>query len=144
MVEILEEMQRKSDKIVDFYNLHGLIGEAKTLIELSEKLEEAAKRVAKEGDPGKVAELNKCLMWVGRNVNPVAHSDADIANQVSMETFGAQPFPRISQITELTNMTLHQSPEFKFLYTKLVRERNLVEDGFYQANELIRATLGKL
>jgi hypothetical protein len=52
MVEILEEMQRKSDKIVDFYNLHGLIGEAKTLIELSEKLEEAAKRVAKEGDRG--------------------------------------------------------------------------------------------
>ena len=41
-------------------------------------------------------------------------------------------------------MTLHQSPEFKFLYTKLVRERNLVEDGFYQANELIKATLEKL
>jgi hypothetical protein len=61
-----------------------------------------------------------------------------------METFGAQPFPRISQITDLANMTLHQSPEFKFLYTKLVRERNLVEDGFYQANELIKATLEKL
>ncbi len=144
MVEILEDMQKKSDKIVDFYNLHLLIAEAKELVELSEKLEEAAKRVAKGGDPEKVEELNRCLMWVGRHVNPVAHSDADIANQVSMETFGAQPFPRISQITELASMTLHQSPEFKFLYTKLVRERNLVEDGFYQANELIRSTLGKL
>jgi hypothetical protein len=111
---------------------------------LAERLEATAKKVAKEGDPAKVAELNSCLMWVGRNVNPVSHSDADIANQVTMETFGAQPFPRISEITELASMTLHQSPEFKFLYTKLVRERNLVEDGFYQANELIKATLGKL
>ncbi len=110
----------------------------------AEKLEIASKKVAKEGDSTKVKELNRCLMWVGRNVNPVSHSDADIANQVTMETFGAQPFPRISQITDLASMTLHQSPEFKFLYTKLVRERNLVEDGFYQANELIRATLGKL
>jgi hypothetical protein len=137
-------MQKKSDKIVDFYNLHHLIAEAKEFVALSEKLEEAAKKVSKGGSQAKVEELNRCLMWVGRNVNPVSHSDADIANQVSMETFGAQPFPRISQITDLASMTLHQSPEFKFLYTKLVRERNLVEDGFYQANELIKVTLGKL
>jgi hypothetical protein len=83
-------------------------------------------------------------MWVGRYVNPVAHSDADIANQVTMDTFGAQPFPRISQIVDLTQMTLHQSPEFKFLLTKLMRERNLVEDGFYQANELIKDNLSRL
>ncbi len=107
-------------------------------------MEIAAKKVAKEGDPTKVEKLNRCLMWVGRHVNPIAHSDHDITNQVSMETFGAQPFPRISQIVDLAEMTLHQSPEFKFLYTKLVRERNLVEDGFYQANELIKATLEKL
>jgi len=144
MIKILEDMQGKSEKISGFYNLYHLIDEAKELRALAEKLEAASKRVAKEGDPAKVEELNRCLMWVGRNVNPVSHSDADIANQVSMETFGAQPFPRISQITELASMTLHQSPEFKFLYTKLVRERNLVEDGFYQANELIKATLQKL
>ena len=83
-------------------------------------------------------------MWVGRHVNPVAHSDAGISEQTSMETFGAQPFPRISEIVDLANMTLHQSPEFKFLLTKLVRERNTVEDAFYQANELIKKTLMEL
>jgi hypothetical protein len=41
-------------------------------------------------------------------------------------------------------MTLHQSPEFKFLLTKLVRERNTVEDAFYQANELVKKTLTDL
>lgn len=144
MIKILEELQTKSEKISRFYNLYHLIDEAKELRVLSEKLEITAKKVAKEGDPTKVDKLNRCLMWVGRHVNPVAHSDHDIANQVSMETFGAQPFPRISQIIDLAEMTLHQSPEFKFLYTKLVRERNLVEDGFYQANELIKATLEML
>jgi hypothetical protein len=144
MIKILEDMQVKSEKISGFYNLYHLIDEAKELRGLSEKLEAAVKKVSKEGDLAKVAELNECLMWVGRYVNPVSHSDADIANQVSMETFGAQPFPRISEITDLASMTLHQSPEFKLLYTKLVRERNIVEDGFYQANELIRATLEKL
>jgi hypothetical protein len=144
MINILEEMQAKSEKIKGYYNLYHLIDEAKELRALVEKLEAAAKMVAKECDPVKVAELNRCLMWVGRHVNPVSHSDADIANQVSMETFGAQPFPRISEIVDLAGMTLHQSAEFKFLYTKLVRERNLVEDGFYQANELIKATLEKL
>lgn len=144
MLKILEELQAKSEKISGFYNLYHLIDEAKELRVLSEKLEIAAKKVAKEGDPTMVDRLNRCLMWVGRHVNPVAHSDHDIANQVSMETFGAQPFPRISQIVDLAEMTLHQSPDFKFLYTKLVRERNLVEDGFYQANELIKTTLEKL
>jgi hypothetical protein len=144
IIKILEDLQAKSEKISSFYNLYPLIYEAKELRVLSEKLEIAVKKVAKEGDPTKVEKLNRCLMWVGRHVNPVAHSDHDIANQVSMETFGAQPFPRISQIVDLAEMTLHQSPEFKFLYTKLVRERNLVEDGFFQANELIKATLEKL
>ncbi|MCX6655914.1 MAG: M28 family peptidase [Candidatus Bathyarchaeota archaeon] len=144
MIKILEDLQAKSEKISSFYNLYPLIDEAKELRVLSEKLEIAVKKVAKEGDPTKVEKLNRCLMWAGRHVNPIAHSDHDIANQVSMETFGAQPFPRISQIVDLAEMTLHQSPEFKFLYTKLVRERNLVEDGFFQANELIKATLEKL
>jgi hypothetical protein len=144
MIKILEDMQGRAEKISGFYNLYHLIDEAKELHALSEKLEAATKKLAKEGDLKMIAELNDSLMWIGRHINPVSHSDADIANQVSMETFGAQPFPRISEITELASMTLHQSPEFKFLYTKLVRERNLVEDGFYQANEQIKKTLLKL
>ena len=115
MIKILEDMQTKSEKISEFYNIYHLIDEAKELRALSERLEVAAKKVAKEGDPAKIEELNRCLMWIGRHINSIAHSDHDIANQVSMETFGAQPFPRISQIIDLAEMTLHQSPEFKFL-----------------------------
>ncbi len=144
MVTILEDMQIKSEKIRGYYNIYDLIEEVKGFRLLSEKLETSAKKVAKERDTVKEKRLNDCLIWVGRYINPIAHSDADIAGQVSMETFGAQPFPRISQIVDLSQMTLHQSPEFKFLYTKLVRERNLVMDGFYQANALIRATLETL
>jgi len=144
IIEILEEMQGKSEKIKSYYNLNPIIGEAKEFKTLSMKLDNLIEKVAGEGDQAKVNELNLCLMWIGRHVNPITHSDADIANQMSMETFGAQPFPRISQIVELSQMTLHQSPEFKLLLTKLVRERNLVEDGFYQANKLINATLSRL
>lgn len=144
MINILEEMQAKSEKINGYYNLYHLIDEAKEFRVLSGKLEAAAKSVAEESDQKKITKINSCLLWVGRYVNPVSHSDADIANQVSMETFGAQPFPRISEIVDLAQMTLHQSAEFKFLHTKLVRERNMVEDGFYQANELIKATLETL
>ena len=41
-------------------------------------------------------------------------------------------------------MPMYQAPEFKFLLTKLVRQRNFVEDGFCLANDLIRETLAKL
>jgi hypothetical protein len=60
-----------------------------------------------------------------------------------METFGATPFPRIVEITRLAGMD-PETPEFGFLRTKLIRQRNAVEDGFYQANELIKRTLERL
>ena len=63
---------------------------------------------------------------------------------MSMETFGALPFPRIAEIVDLANMTLHQSHEFKLLKNKLLRQRNIVEEGFYQANKLIEKTLASL
>ena len=37
-----------------------------------------------------------------------------------------------------------ETPEFGFLRTKLIRQRNAVEDGFYQANALIKGTLERL
>ncbi len=144
MIKILEDMQTKADKVHGYFNLYPVIDEAKEFRALSERLDEAAKKVADGGDEARVADLNSVLMWAGRHVNPVAHSDAGIAEQTSMETFGAQPFPRVVEIIDLAGMTLHQSAEFKFLLTKLVRERNMVEDGFRQANELIRAALPRL
>jgi len=144
MAKLLEEMQAKAEKVKGYFNLYPVIDRAKEFVDLSERLEAASAKVRRRGSAEKIERLNTCLMWVGRHVNPVAHSDAGISEQTSMETFGAQPFPRISEIVDLANMTLHQSPEFKFLLTKLVRERNTVEDAFYQANELIKKTLTDL
>ncbi len=82
-------------------------------------------------------------MWVSRHVNPVAHSNAGPSEQMSMETFGALPFPRISEIIDLAAMD-HKSHEFNLLHNKLVRQRNTVEEGFYQANQLIARTIESL
>lgn len=145
MIGILEDLQEKAEKVRGYFNLDPVIERAKEFGELTVKLEEAAKSARDEGaSDDAIEELNRCLMGVGRCVNPVAHSNAGPTEQITMETFGATPFPRIAEITRLAGMTLHQSPEFKFLRTKLIRQRNAVEDGFYQASELIRETLAKV
>ncbi len=144
MIKILEGLQEKADKVRGYFNLYSLIDLAKEFEELSRTLEESlAKAWAKEPSDGAVADINRCLMWISRYINPVAHSDAEKTGQMDMATFGATPFPRINRILELADMPLHQSPRFKFLRTKLVRERNYVEDGFYQAVGLIRKTLAR-
>lgn len=145
VLRILEDLQEKADKVRTYFNLYPVIERAKEFRELAEKLEETVRSaVDKKASEDILEELNHCLMWVGRHMHPVAHSNAGITEQVSMETFGATPFPRIYEILKLADMTLHQSPEFKFLVTKLVRQRNLVEDAFYQTNELIRETIAKV
>jgi len=63
---------------------------------------------------------------------------------MSMEYFGRVPFQRIYDVIKLAEMTLPYSHEFHLLRTKLLRQRNYVEDGFYQANMLIRETLKQL
>ena len=87
--------------------------------------------------------LNESLMWVSRYINPVSHSNAGPSEQTSMETFGALPFPRIAEIFDLVSMT-YQSHEFNLLHNKLVRQRNIVEEGFYQANQLVERILESL
>ena len=144
MIKTLENLQDKADKVRGYFNLYSLIDLVKEFEQLSQTLEEAlTKAWAKKPSDEAVADINHCLMWISRHVNPVAHSDAGKTDQMDMATFGATPFPRINQILELTDMSLHQSPQFKFLRTKLVREKNYVEDGFYQALGLIRETLAK-
>jgi len=144
ITKILEDMQLKADKINGYFNLHQMIEYSKEFKKLSVELDELAKKIAASEEKDKIEVLNHTFLWVGRYLNPIAHSDGDISEQVNMETFGAQPFPRISRIIDLASMTLHQSSEFKLLLTKLIRERNLVEDGFYQSNELIKSTINQL
>ena len=145
MLERLEDLQAKADKIRAYFNLDSVIERGREFRGLAERLEGAAKRGVEEGAPVEaVEELNRCLMWVSRHINLVAHWDAEKTEQVSMETFGATPFPRIHGILELADMPMPQAEEFKFLQTKLLRQRNFVEDGFHLANEQIRRTLEKI
>ncbi|RLI08341.1 hypothetical protein DRO42_06515 [Candidatus Bathyarchaeota archaeon] len=145
ILKILEDLQAKADKIRAYFNLDPVLERAREFRELAEKLEDAARRAMEKGAPEEVVEeLNRCIMWVSRHINPIAHSDAEKTGQVSMETFGATPFPRIHEILKLAEMPLPHAPEFKFLQTKLLRQRNYVEDGFHLANELIRETLAKV
>ncbi len=141
LLEILAKMQEKTDKVRAYFNLDPLIVRAETFSELCKKLESTLEENGKSLDEEKIKQLNINLMWISRHINPVTHSNAGPSEQMSMETFGAQPLPRISQIQDLANMTLHQSHEFKLLKNKLLRQRNIVEEGFYQANQLIEETL---
>jgi hypothetical protein len=138
---ILKEMQEKSKKVRAYFNLHPVIERAEEFVKLSKELDAAIEKKAKTLSEPEIQELNTRLIWVSRHVNPVAHSNAGPSEQTTMETFGAQPFPRISGIVDLANMTLHQSHEFKLLKNHLIRQRNIVEDGFVQANMLIEEIL---
>jgi hypothetical protein len=145
ILKILTKYQVKADGVKDRFNLDPILARAEEFRDLARKLEDTVKSIPKKGNPSEPLrqELNHCLLWVSRHINPVAHSDAGLTEQVSMETFGATPFPRIVEITRLAGMD-PETPEFGFLRTKLIRQRNAVEDGFYQANELIKRTLERL
>ena len=145
MVRILRDMQQKAEKVKPYFDIEPVIRRAEEFRELAVKLEEAAKKLVERRLPEKEVELlNHCLMWVSRHINPVAHSNAEKTEQMSMEYFGRVPFQRIYDVIKLAEMTLPYSHEFHLLRTKLLRQRNYVEDGFYQANMLIRETLKQL
>ena len=144
MLQILNELQKKAEKVRAYFNIYPVIERAEEFVALSKKLDSAIEAKGKSLSEDQIKELNTALMWISRNVNPVAHSNAGPSEQMTMETFGALPFPRIAEIVDLANMTLHQSHEFKLLKNKLLRQRNIVEDGFYEANQLIEKTLAQL
>jgi hypothetical protein len=144
MLKMLGDLQAKAGKVSAYFNLQPVIDGAKEFRRLSEDLEKAVEAVGKGASDEDAEALNRCLMWVSRHINTVAHSDAEKTEQMTMETFGATPFPRIHKILRLAEMPLPHSPEFKFMQTKLLRERNMVEDGFHLANEQMRETLAKV
>jgi len=145
ILDILEGLQAEADKVRVHFNLDPVIERAREFRERTEALEEAVERALRRRAPETVLEeLNSCIMWVSRHVNPVAHSNAEKTEQMSMETFGAAPFPRIRGILKLAKMPIPQASEFKLLQTELLRQRNMVEDGFHLANELIQDTLAEV
>lgn len=144
LLEILKDLQNKADKVKGYFNIYPLIKQAERFKELSKKLEDSIGKKGKSLPEEEIKEFNETLMLISQHINPIAHSNAGPSEQMTMETFGAKPFPRISEIIVLADMTLHQSHEFKLLKNKLLRQRNLVEEGFYQANLLVEKTINKL
>jgi hypothetical protein len=143
--KILKDYQATAEGIKAQFNLDPVLTRAEKFRYLARELEDMVKSIPKKGSPSEPLrqELNHCLIWVSRHINTVAHSNAGPTEQISMETFGATPFPRIADITKLTDID-PGTPKFGFLRTKLIRQRNAVEDGFYQANDLIKRTLERL
>jgi N-acetylated-alpha-linked acidic dipeptidase len=141
MLDILEGYQGKASGIGEHFTLEPVIERAREFRLLAERLEEASELAVKRGAPEELLqELNRLMIEVSRRINPVAHSNAGPTEQMTMETFGATPFPRIHGVLRLSVLD-PASAEFKLLATKLLRQRNAVEDGFYQANTLIEGAL---
>lgn len=143
LLEILLDIQKKTEKIRVYFNLYPIIDQAIKFKALSSKLEDKIIENVQTLSDEEIKALNKSLMWLSRHINPIAHSNAGPSEQMTMETFGASPFPRIAGIKDLAKLT-PQTHEFKLLNNKLVRQRNIIEDGFYQANQLIAENLRKL
>jgi len=152
---ILRELQQRSDKVRAYFNLNPVLERAEEFKVQAESLERLAKDVMeryekaenKEAFEPIFGELNRCMMWVSRHINLVAHTNAEKTEQISMEDFGMKPFPGLQPILDLARLPLPYpgpNPDFLMLKTKLVRERNRVEDGFYLAAQEIRETERKV
>ena len=144
LIKVLQGMQEQTENVRPHFTLEPVLKRAQEFRRLAWNLEQTTETAVQRKASREVIEvLNQCHMWVSRCINPIAHTNAGATEQVSMETFGATPFPRIHETYRLAEMD-PGTPEFWFLHTKLLRQRNAVEDGFYQANELIKNTIRKI
>ena len=151
IMAILEDMQKKSEKVKAYFNMDMLLQRAMEFRTETYNLEKLKQSLLNHYETAQdreklrplVERLNRCLMWVSRHINLVAHTNAEKTEQISMEHFGMRPFPGLQPVLDLVDLPLPYAgpvPDFLMLRTKLVRERNRVEDGFWLAIEEIRET----
>jgi len=155
VITILQDLQKKADKIRAHFNLKPVLERAEEFKIRAEALEQLVKEVMERYEKAEnkdsfgpvFKEINSCMLWVSRHINLVAHTNAEKTEQISMEDFGMKPFPGLQPLLDLARLPLPYagpSPDFLMLKTKLVRERNRVEDGFFSAAEEIRETERKI
>jgi len=155
VITILQDLQKKADKIRAHFNLKTILERAEEFKTQAEALERLVKEVMERYEKAEnkdsfgpvLKEINNCMLWVSRHINLVAHTNAEKTEQISMEDFGMKPFPGLQPLLDLARLPLPYagpSPDFLMLKTKLVRERNRVEDGFFSAAEEIRETERKI
>jgi len=155
MLPILEDLQEKADKIRAHFNIYQVLGRVREFKKLAEDLERLNEEVIAryEGAEDKEAfepifeEINRCIMWTSRHLNLIACTDAGKTEQMTMEHFGRFAFPGLQPMLELAELPLPYPglvPDFMLLKTKLVRERNNVEDGFVLAINRIKGTINEV
>ena len=109
--------------------------ELSSALEAATTFKEAAQQLASSPTTDTVR-LNDGLKWLTRIVNPVLFTvngpyDMDPALQMGV-------LPGLSGIQQLVNLD-PESSDYRFLKTKLVRQRNRVEDALVQATMLARS-----
>lgn len=153
-LEALKELQTKAEKIRAYFNLYPVLDRTKEFKAQAEALEKLVEGVISEYERAEnkeafepiFEEINQCMMWVSRHINLVLHTDSEPTKQMTMWS-GARPFAVLRPILDLAKLPLPYpgaSPDFLILKTKLLRERNKVEDSFFLATQEIKETIEKV
>ncbi len=130
------DMAALADEIADA--IDGYIGVANSALDLSETKELAsnlATRIrATDLTKAPAARSNQLLMDLGRNLVPVNFTangpfEQDLA-------LGTQPVPGLREVAQLATLD-PASDEFRFLKTKLIRQRNRIEHALRASMRLV-------
>ncbi|RMF85066.1 MAG: hypothetical protein D6736_18060, partial [Nitrospinota bacterium] len=135
---ILGDIQTKAGS---HFDLNPVQEKVRRLKELCVTLNRVKERIGKEGTVEQCRRLNKTLMALGRHLIPVNYTsvgpfDHDLATRV-------EPIPALQPATQLASLD-PESNEYRFLRTRLVRERNKVAHALSLACTEIENTLTAL
>jgi len=93
---------------------------------------------------GRIRALNSCLMRLSRILNPI---DYTLVSRYDQDTYGSshlgQPIPILQPALQLAGLDPN-TPEFRTLKTKLVRENNRVCDALEEGIEVMDSTFQRL
>jgi hypothetical protein len=132
--EVRDRLAHYRDTAGDQVDLGGLVERAESLVDVLDRLREAA--------PGKPQAANRAMQAVGRELVPINYTkigpfDHDLA-------LGSMPsVPALLGVEELAKLE-HDGWEHRELATRLVRERNRVGDALRRATEAAAAGLAQL
>jgi len=146
VLSTLTDLRTKSRGAVD---LSGPVGKAERLkreaTRLSKTIDEVSEIRQGKGRSRRTAdEINSCLMRLSRILNPMLYT---AVGKYGQDRYGAsylaRPIPALQPAVELASLD-SESPEYKALKTKMIRERNKVSDALNEASSIIDETIKKV
>ena len=126
------------DFLTNLQDLHEVAGryfDLTATLDAASRYRDAAQRLAERGPGGEVARYNDAVLRVTRIINPALFTvdgpyEMDPALQLPV-------LPGLAPMRELAALD-PASSEHRFLLTKLVRQRNRIEDALEQAVRVLR------